>query len=42
VNRYNDLAIGVYEKMGFVFARAEQIDIGQGFVMDDFVYEYRL
>ena len=42
VNRHNDLAIGAYEKMGFVFARAEQIDIGQGFVMDDFVYEYRL
>ena len=42
VNRYNDLAIGVYEKMGFVLAREEQIDIGQGFIMDDFVYEYRL
>ena len=42
VNRNNDLAIGVYEHMGFVRTREEQIDIGQGFIMDDFVYEYRL
>ena len=42
VNRNNDLAIGAYEHMGFVLAREEQIDIGQGFIMDDFVYEYRM
>lgn len=42
VNRHNDLAIAAYERMGFVRARAEQIDIGQGFIMDDFVYEYQL
>ncbi len=42
VNRHNALAIGAYEHMGFVRAREEQIDIGQGFVMDDFVYEYLL
>lgn len=42
VNRNNDLAIGAYEHMGFVRTREEQIDIGQGFIMDDFVYEYRL
>ena len=42
VNRNNDLAIGVYEHMGFVRIREEQIDIGQGFIMDDFVYEYCL
>lgn len=40
VNRHNDLAIAAYERMGFVRAREEQIDIGQGFIMDDFVYEY--
>ncbi len=36
VNKYNK-ALGFYQKMGFNVARPEVIDIGRGFVMDDFV-----
>ena len=41
VNRYND-ACRVYEALGFTVARYEVNDIGNGFVMDDAVYEYTL
>lgn len=40
VNRDNELAIGVYLHLGFVLARTEQNAIGEGFMMDDHVYEY--
>lgn len=36
VNKYNK-ALGFYKKMGFEVAFPEVIDIGRGFVMDDFV-----
>ncbi len=39
VNKYND-AVYAYEKLGFKRVRAEEIDIGKGYIMDDFVYEY--
>ena len=42
VNRYNDLAIAVYEKLGLKRIRSEKIDIGKGWYMDDYVYEYKL
>lgn len=38
VNRNND-AILAYERLGFVKIREEVNDIGNGFVMDDYVYE---
>ncbi|MCD8538351.1 MAG: GNAT family N-acetyltransferase [Leadbetterella sp.] len=38
VNKYNK-ALGFYQKMGFHVSRPEVIDIGRGFVMDDFVME---
>lgn len=38
VNCHNK-AIQFYEKMGFRHVRSEKIDIGQGYVMDDFVME---
>lgn len=41
VNRYND-ACRAYEALGFTVARYEVNDIGNGFVMDDAVYEYTL
>lgn len=41
VNKYNK-ALGFYQKMGFSVARAEVIDIGRGYVMDDFVMELPL
>ena len=40
VNRNNDLAINVYEHLGFVKIREEKNDIGNGYYMDDFVFEY--
>ena len=42
VNRHNAIAIAVYERLGFVKLREEKNGIGGGFVMDDFVMEYRL
>jgi GNAT superfamily N-acetyltransferase len=39
VNRRNKHAIAVYRKTGYRLAREQQVDIGGGFVMDDFVFE---
>lgn len=39
VNRYNDTTIAVYEKKGFKSVRTQVADIGNGFVMDDFIME---
>lgn len=39
VNKYNTQAINFYKKSGFFLSKAETIDIGEGFVMDDFVFE---
>lgn len=39
VNRHNDTAVGVYEKKGFRTVRTQVADIGNGFVMDDFIME---
>ena len=39
VNKYNEQAIAVYEARGFERIEACQIDIGEGYIMDDFVYE---
>lgn len=38
VNRYNARAIAFYEKMGFNQIAVEDIDIGNGFWMNDYVY----
>lgn len=38
VNKYNSAQI-FYKKIGFIVAYEEIIDIGNGFVMDDFVME---
>lgn len=39
VNKYNENAITFYKKNGFFLAKEEVIDIGGGFVMDDYVFE---
>ncbi|WP_336757922.1 GNAT family N-acetyltransferase [Paenibacillus sp. USHLN196] len=39
VNRHNESSIAVYEKKGFQTVREQVADIGNGFVMDDFVME---
>lgn len=42
VNKHNDQAIAVYNKVGFTVIGTPTTDIGNGFVMDDFVMEYKL
>ncbi|MFT4070881.1 MAG: GNAT family N-acetyltransferase [Dysgonamonadaceae bacterium] len=39
VNKYNTKAIAFYEKYGMSNVKSEIIDIGNGYIMDDFVYE---
>jgi len=39
VNRYNHDTIAIYEKKGFKTAREQVADIGNGYVMDDFIME---
>ncbi|MEZ4901734.1 MAG: GNAT family N-acetyltransferase [Spirosomataceae bacterium] len=41
VNRYNN-AVGFYEKIGFKVVGKEDIDIGEGFLMEDFIMEKTL
>ena len=40
VNKYNYNTIKIYEHLGFVKIRDEKNDIGHGYYMDDYVYEY--
>lgn len=39
VNRDNESSIAVYEKKGFQIVQEQIADIGNGFVMDDFIME---
>ncbi len=39
VNRNNTKAIKFYERNGFSSVREEQFDIGNGYIMDDFIYQ---
>lgn len=41
VNKYNDIAIESYKKLGFKTERESVTDIGNGFVMDDYVMAIR-
>lgn len=41
-NKKNTHSLDVYEKVGFSRVADEVTDIGNGFVMDDYVYEYVL
>ena len=42
VNKHNDDTISIYKHFGFVIVKAEVVDIGYGFIMDDYVMEYTL
>lgn len=42
VNKYNDKSIAAYQKMGFTTIKEQVADIGGGYVMDDYVMEYRI
>ena len=40
VNKHNDDTINIYKHFGFRICKAEIKDIGEGFIMDDYVMEY--
>ena len=42
VNKQNTVPIKVYQKFGFIIKEAIIIDIGNGFVMDDYIIEKKL
>jgi ribosomal protein S18 acetylase RimI-like enzyme len=42
VNKHNSLAIAAYQKMGFRIVKEAVFDIGEGFVMDDYVMQLEL
>lgn len=42
VNKHNCHAIEVYKKTGFVIVDTAVTDIGGGYVMDDYIMEYKL
>jgi len=42
VNKYNQGAIKAYEKTGFINVKSIVMDIGNGFFMDDYVFEKAL
>ncbi|OBZ14175.1 hypothetical protein A8L34_09440 [Bacillus sp. FJAT-27264] len=42
VKKYNTDAIAIYEKKGFRTVRTQVADIGNGFVMDNFIMENKL
>lgn len=42
VNKNNQKAIDFYERNGFVRTKEEKFDIGNGYVMDDYIYQYNI
>lgn len=42
VNKHNEKAISAYKKYGFVIRESVCVDIGDGFVMDDFILAKQL
>lgn len=42
VNKHNDDSIAIYKKFGMEIIRSEVTDIGSGYVMDDFVFGYKV
>lgn len=42
VNRNNSSSVAVYEKKGFIKVRTQVADIGNGFVMDDYIMEKKV
>ena len=42
VNKHNDIAVAFYRKAGFIVCEEAVFDIGNGFVMDDYVMEKAL
>lgn len=42
VNKHNELAIRAYKKLGFETIESVETDIGNGFIMDDYIMEKRV
>lgn len=42
VNKYNDVTIAIYRHMGFQLIDSVVTDIGGGYVMDDYIFQYSL
>ncbi len=42
VNKYNFASIMAYEKLGFDRIDSKEFDIGNGYVMDDYIYQYTI
>ena len=42
VNKYNDLGVRAYKAKGFETIDSVESDIGQGYIMDDFIMEKQL
>ena len=42
VNKKNEMAIRAYKKHGFEIIDAVETDIGEGFIMDDYIMEKKL
>ena len=42
VNKHNNRAIAVYKKTGFEIVDEVVTDIGNDYVMDDYIFEYKL
>ncbi len=41
-NRHNANTLAVYDHLGFEIVREEAADIGNGFIMDDYILEYTI
>ena len=41
-NKNNTKTLDIYKHLGFEIVREEVTDIGEGYVMDDYVLEYRI
>jgi len=42
VNRGNEKGVRAYKKSGFVIISEEDFDIGNGYIMDDYVFEFTI
>ena len=42
VNKYNFASIMAYEKLGFDRIDSKEFDIGNGYIMDDYIYQYTI
>lgn len=42
VNKHNDNSVAIYKKLGMYIAAEQTADIGNGYVMDDYIFEKKL